>query len=240
MKAILSTVLLFVFLSSNGQDKLKGNWYTFSFDMFKVVQYSFDTATFTSNKLDWELKNQPGTQTARITKIIARRGNLYYLLQDVADTSVVTLSIFSTVKPDNSFVQATASDEHTNFKSLADALAFIEIDTLSRPGLIFYSQKEFDRLKSLPDVSTITKENYKRYLQGLMEEKANFERFASKHKDDFGMMFFFVYLPNQARKVLANLGYNPVIDDKHLEQINDKFKNDPTLRNLMDKALKFE
>lgn len=240
MRIIFSATLLLIFTSSYGQNKLKGNWYTFSWDMLKVVQYNFDTSSFISNKLDWELKSQPGTQTARILRVIEDRGNLYYLLQDLSDTGVVVLSIFSSVKPENSFIEATASDEHTKFKSIADALAFTESDTLSRPGLIFYSQKEFDRLRSLPKASTITKENYKKYLQGLIEGRENFERFASTHKDDFGFMFFMMYLPNQARKVLASLGYNPVIDDEQLERVGEKFKNDPALKSLIDRALKFE
>jgi hypothetical protein len=240
MRLILSTLLLSAFIGSFGQNKLSGKWYTFSFDMFKVVEYDFETSAFVSNKLDWKLKSQPGTQTARVIKIIESKEKLYYLLQDLAGTSAVTLSIFFSVMTDTSFVQATASDEHTNFKSTGDALAFIEIDTLSRPGLIFYSQKEFNRLKSLPDPATITKANYRKYLQGLIDVRANFEGFASTYKDDFGSMFFFVYMPNQARKILGSLGYNPVIDDQHLERVNEKFKDDPTLKKLMDKALKFE
>jgi len=211
-----------------------------SSDMLGVVQYTFDDSAFVSNKLDWRLQAQPGTQSARVIKTIQERGNLYYLFQDISDTSVITLSIFSSFVSNKSFVQATASDEHSNFRSLADALAFIEVDTFSRPGLFFYSQEEFDRVKSLPDASTITKEDYKNYLKGLIKERENFERFASKHKDDFAFMFFIIYLSNQARKVLADIGYNPVIDDQQLERVNKKFKDDPTLKDLANKALKFQ
>src|SRR5688572_5513163 len=225
MRPILSTVLLFAFFSSFGQNTLKGKWYTFSFDMLKVVEFNFDSPTFVSNKLDWELKNQPGMETARITKTIQSRQNLYYFLEGLVDTGVVTLLILSSLKPDSSFVLATTSEKHAHFKSPADALSFIEVDTLIRPGLIFYSQKEFERLKTLPDASTITKENYRKYLQGLIDEKIVFEKFATKHKGEFAVMFFKVYLPNQARKVLANLGYNPAIDDQRLEQVNEKFKD---------------
>jgi len=240
MRLVLSIIFVFIFCSSNAQDKLTGKWYTLSFDMLKVVQYNFEGSTFVSNKLDWTLQNQPGTQTARVIKTIQKRGNLYYLLQDISDTSVVTLAIFSSVVPNSSFVQATTSEEHTTFRNLAEALVFIEVDTLRRPGLFFYSQKEFDRVKALPDALTITKDHYKLYLQGLIEEKENFKKFASKHKDEFAFMFVMVYLPNQARKVLANLGYNPVIDDQQLERVNEKFKDDPTLKDLMSKALKLE
>jgi hypothetical protein len=240
MRRILYIILLFTFGSSHGQDNLTGKWYTLSFDMLKVVQYNFEGSTFVSNKLDWKLQNQPGTQTARVIKTIQKRGNLYYLLQDVSDTSVISLVIFSSVVPNSSFVQATTSEEHSAFRSLAEALAFIEVDTFPRPGLFFYSQKQFDRVKSLPDASTITKDNYKIYLQGLIEEKENFKKFASKHKDEFPFMFVTIYLPNQARKVLANLGYNPVIDDQQLERVNERFKDDPTLKDLMSKALKLE
>ena len=241
MKLIFSFFLLFiVFFHAAAQNELKGKWYSFSFDMYKVVEYSFDPTNFVINNLDWELKKQPMDQLARIIKTVNSRDNLYYLLKGGRDTSIINLMICSSVSAGNSFVQSTASPKHTEFKTLADALAFIQVDTLKRPGLIFYSEKEFSRLKSLPDISTITKENYVKYLHGLIQVREEFEKFAQKSKKDFGFMFFIVYLPNQARKILADLGYNPVIDDKHVESINEKFKDDKTLKELMDNALKFE
>lgn len=241
MKLIFSSFLLsFVFFHAAAQNGLNGKWYSFSFDMYQVLEYSFDPTSFVISNLDWELKIQPGGQSARIIKTVNSRGNLYYLLKGGQDTSVISLMICSAVSAGNSFVQSTASPEHSEFKTLTDALAFIKIDTLQRPGLIFYSEKEFGRLKSLPNISTITKEDYIKYLHGLIEVREGFEKFATISKKDFGFMFFVVYLPNQARKVLAALGYNPVIDDKHLESIDAKFKDDKTLKELMDKALKFE
>ena len=241
MKLIFSSILLFiVFFHAAAQNELKGKWYGFSFDMFKVIECSFDPTNVVVSNLDWELKKQSGEQSGRIIKTVNSRDNVYYLLKGGQDTSIITLMICSSVSAGNSFVQSTASQEHTEFKTLTDALAFIQVDTLRRPGLILYSEKEFGRLKSLPDISTITKENYVKYLHGLIQIREEFEKFTKKSKDDFGFMFFMVYLPNQARKVLADLGYNPVIDDKHLESIDEKFKDDKTLKELMDKAFNFE
>ncbi len=240
MKPLFSILLLLSFYSSFSQKKLTGKWYTFSSDMFKVIEYDFDKTTFTSNKLDWELNIQAGTQTAQISRTIEQNGNLYYLLKDNLDTSITTLLIFSSFKRDSSFIQATASDEHTNFKTEQDALAFIQVDTFKRVGLTFYSTKEFSRSRSMPDPLTITKEKYTLYLRGLIAERQKFEAFSSKHKDDFGFMFFFVFISNQAKTVLANVGYNPIIDDQHLEKVNDKFKTDIDLKDLIDEALNFQ
>lgn len=241
MKLIISSFLLcIIFFHAAAQNELKGKWYSFSFDMFQVVEYSFNPTEFVMSKLDWMLKKQPEDQSGRIIKIVNSRDNLYYLIKGGRDTSIITLMICSSVSAGNSFVQSTASQEHTEFKTLTDALAFINVDTLKRPGLIFYSEKEFGKLKSLPDASTITKENYIKYLHGLIQIREDFEKFAKKNKEDLGFMFFIVYLPNQTRKMLADLGYNPVIEDKHLTSIDDKFKGDKTLKELMDKALKFE
>ena len=240
MRPVFSIFLLFSFFNSFGQSELTGKWYTFSSDMFKVVEFNFEKPNFVSTKLDWELNKQEGTQTAKIIKTVEQNGNIYYLFKDIQDTTVITLSIFSAFKADTSFIQATASDEHTNFTTVQDALAFIQVDTIKRIGLTFYSENEFKRLRSLPDPLTITKEKYKLYLQGLISERQKFETFSSRHKDDFGFMFFFAFISNQARNVFANVGYNPIIDDKHLEEVNDKFKNDVELKDLIDKALKFE
>lgn len=240
MRQLLSILFLFSFCSSFGQRKLTGKWYTFSSDMFKVVEYKFDKTSFLSTKFDWKFNKQGGTQTAEIIKTIEKNGNRYYLLKDNADTSIISLSIFSSVKLDSLFIQATASDEHTNFSTVQEALAFIQVDTFTRIGVTFYSEKVFKKIKLLPDPLTITKEKYKLYLQRLINERQKFEDFSSKHKDDFGFMFFFAYISNKARTELANVGYNPIIDDKYLERVNNKFKNDTELKALMDKALKFD
>ena len=240
MRLLISTLLLFPFFNSFGQNKLTGKWYTFSSDMFKVVEYNFDNTSFVTTRVDWNSVKQEGTQTAQIIKIVEQNENLYYLLKDNTDTSIISLLIFSSVKLDSLFIQATASDEHTNFKTVQEALAFIQVDTFKRVGLTFYCKKEFEKLKLLPDPLTITKEKYKLYLEGLIKERQKFEDYASKHKDDFGFMFFFAYISNKARIVFTNVGYNPIIDDKHLENINEKFKDHTELKALIDKALKFE
>ncbi|OQP60007.1 hypothetical protein A3860_35130 [Niastella vici] len=240
MRLILSTLLLFAAVQSIAQNELKGKWYCFSFKIYKVIEYSFDSTNVVMGMLDWDLTKQPVTDPARIIRIVKNRGNLYYLIKGGQDTSVVSLLLFSSVKSDSSFVLSTTSDGHTNYDELVDALAFIQADTLQRPGLIFYSEKQLHRFKTLRGVSTITKENYKKYLLGLIQARQEFEKFASNSNSDFGPMFFAGYLPNQARKVLVSLGYNPLIDDEHLFRIDEKFKDDKSLKELRDKALKFE
>jgi hypothetical protein len=240
MRVILSALLLFAAVQSIAQNELKGKWYCFSFKVYKVIEYSFDSTNLVMGMLDWDLTRHPVTNPGRIIRIVKNRGNLYYLIKGGRDTSVVSLLLFSSVKPDSSFVQSTTSDGHTNYDELANALAFIQVDTVQRPGLMFYSEKQLRRFKTLPNVLTITKENYKKYLLGLIQVREEFEKFASKNNKDFGPMFFAGYLPNQARKVLVSLGYNPLIDDEHLFRIDEKFKDDKSLNALRDKALKFE
>lgn len=217
-----------------------GKWYALSNDMVRILLYEFDSSTQISTRFEWDLKTKTVEEKARILTVRKERGNLYYLLQDAQDSSAVFLSIFASLRPDSSFVQATTSEEHTRFATRQDALHFIEMDSLTRPGLIFYSEKEFARLRALPDASTITRDDYKRYLQALIESRNRFESFASRHKDDFGFMFYLYYLGNQARDILARLGYNPVLDDGTLENTGEQFKDDPALQELMKKALRFD
>jgi hypothetical protein len=241
MRHIL-TIIFFAFglTYSFGQSPLSNKWYTFSFDPVKVVEFNFTDTTFSSNKFDWNLKSLPGTETAKVLKIVRKHNTIYYLMQDENIAPKVMVNIFYILKNDTSFSQPSMSEENTYQNDIKSALAFIELDTIRRPGMTFYSQKEFQRLKLLPNANTITKPDYKRYLLSIIDHKAEFENYAKEHKDDFGFMFFFAFLNNQTRAVLAMLGYNPLIPDKELEDINDKFNDDMELQALKEKALKFE
>ena len=233
-------ILAFGHTYSFAQTQLTNKWYTFSFDPIKVVEYNFTETTFLSNKLDWNLKRLPGAETGKILKVIKKNNTLYYLMQDKAAPTKVMVNIFYILKSDTSFSQPSMSEENTYQNDIKSALAFIELDTIRRPGMTFYSQKEFQRLKLLPSANTITKPDYKKYLLSIIDHKEEFENYAKEHKDDFGMMFFFAFLNNQTRATLAMLGYNPLIPDKELEDINDKFNDDIELKELKEKALKFE
>lgn len=239
-KSLFPLLLLLSTLQSLGQNKLTGKWYSFSWDMMKVVEYNFDTSYFFVTNLDWDLKKESATRTSQIIKTIKVHENLYYLLKSPQDTTITNLTILSDIHSDSCFKESTASEEHTNFKQSSEALQYIQLDTFKRPGLIFYSEKQFVRFKSFPAPSTITKENYKKYLQGLIEARQGFERYSSRHPDEFGLMFFIFFVSNQSRKILVDLGYNPIIDDKHLESIGSKFEKDPIIKDLKEKALKFD
>jgi len=240
MKYILTIILALGLDYSFGQEHLNNKWYTFSFDPIKVVEYNFTDTIFSSNKLDWDLNNLPGTERAKILKIVRKNNTLYYLMQDQDSPTKIMVNIFYILKTDTSFSQPDMSEENTYQNDIKSALTFIEQDTIRRPGMTFYSQKEFQRLKSFPNANRITKNDYKRYLLGIIEHREEFEKYAKTHKDDFGFMFYFTFLNNQTRAILAGLGYNPLIPDKELEEINDKFNDDIELKVLKEKALKFE
>ena len=197
MRQVLSTLLILGYYHSFGQNKLEGKWYTMASDEIKVVEYYFDSATFVRDELNWDLKDQHQTETYRIIGVVKKRQKLYYLFQDTDDTNTITLLLFSSLNPNNSFVQALISEKHTQFKSIDEAMTFINSDTIMRPGLIFYSRREFARIKSLPDVLTITKEKYEKYLQKLIREKTRLKYFASENEDDYDLIFF-EFFQNQA------------------------------------------
>jgi hypothetical protein len=241
MRHILTIIFFGLGLSySFGQSSLSPKWYTFSFDPVKVVEFNFSDSIFSSNKFDWDMKSLPGSETAKILKIVRKHNTYYFLMQDKSIEPKVIVNIFYILKNDISFSHPSMSKENTFHNDIKSALAFIESDTLRRPGMTFYSQKEFQRLKSLPNANSITKPDYKKYLLGIIESRNEFENYAKGHKDDFGFMFYFTFLNNQTRAILANLGYNPLIADKELEEVGDKFKDDIEIKALKEKALKFE
>lgn len=240
MRTILTVVLALTLTYSFSQSSLNGKWYTFSFDPVQVVEYDFNDGIFSSNKFNWELKALPGTEKAKILKVIRRDSTLYYIMQDESVAPKVMINIFYIIRGDTCLSQPSLSEENTYQNDINSAISFIKSDSIRRPGMIFYSHQVFQRLKSLRNSNTISKPDYKKYLLGIIEKRNEFEKYAKKHKDDFGFMFFFTYFNNQTRVILAELGYNPLIPDRELEELNDKFKGEIELKELMDKALKFD
>ena len=156
-KRLIILVVLFFGIISHAQVVPQNKWYTFSYGSDKLVEYNFNSSTLISNQ------STSVSDTVKIIKIINQNGNLYYVLYSVRyDKNIIM--ILSEFKPDISFIQLPAPEEITYFNNLDSALFFIESDTLRRRGMTFYAEKEVSRLKTLPDATTISKQDLKKYL----------------------------------------------------------------------------
>jgi hypothetical protein len=234
--------LLAVFGLTNiqAQSQLFNKWYTFSLDPILVNEHNFANSILASKKLDWSLQDLSEADTSTVLKVINRNNAYYYITKNSFEPGKVSVNIFYILQPGISFAEPDLAEEISSYNSPEAALKFINADTVKRPGLTYFSQKELDRLRQLPEAITISKADYKTYLQSVLKKKEEFEQYAKLHKNEYGIMFSFSFLSNQTRVILAGLGYNPLIADKQLDALNDKFKDDAELKDLRVKAFKFE
>ena len=241
MKAFLTSLLVVVGLANvHAQSQLFNKWYTFSLDPVLVNEHNFANSILATKKLNWSLQDLSEADTSTVLKVVNRNNAYYYITKNSLDPGKVSVNIFYILQPGISFAEPDLSEEISSYNSPEAALKFINADTVKRPGLIYFSQKELDRLRQLPEATTISKADYKNYLLSVVKKKEEFEQYAKLHKDEYGIMFSFTFLSNQTRVILAHMGYNPLIGDQELEALNDKFKDDAELKALRIKAFKFE
>lgn len=241
MKYFLAS-LLFVFglVNVHGQSHLFNKWYSFALDPLLVTEHNFANNILATKKLGWTMQELSEPDTSTVLKVVNRNNAFYYLTKNSLEPGKVSVTIFYVLQPGVSLAEPDLSDDINMYPSLEAALKFVNADTVKRPGLIFFSEKELERMQLLPVASTITKADYKNYLSSVIKKKEEFEQYAKLHKDDFGIMFSFTFLSNQTRVILSRLGYNPLISDNELEALNDKFKDDAELKALRERAFKFE
>jgi len=224
----------------NGQTQLSNKWYTFSFDPILVVEYNFSNTVFSNKKLDYALHDLTYADTATVLKVINKNNALYYISQNKDNPETVSVNIFYTLQPGVSFAEPDMADANSQHADLKAALKFVEADTIKRPGLTYFSAAALDRMKLLPNAKAITKDNYKKYLLTVIKSRDQFEGYAQAHQHDFGVMFLMSFLNNQTRVTLAQLGYNPLIPDNELEDLDKKFADDAELKKLRKQAFELD
>lgn len=241
MKKVLFIVLLgFTLSTAHAQAQLDNKWYTFSFDPILVTEYNFGNAFFTNKKLDYGLHDLTYADTATVLKVINKNNALYYLSKNKDFPDKISVNIFYILQPGVSFAEPEMAEANSEHDDLNAALKFVEADTIKRPGLTFFSAAAFDKMKALPNAKNITKEQYKKYLLKVLKCRDEFELYAKTHNHDFGVMFFMSYLNNQTRVTLAQLGYNPLIPDNELEDLDRKFADDAELNQLRKQAFEID
>jgi hypothetical protein len=240
LSLLLCTLVLITVQAQTPTQQLSSKWYSYSLDPILVVEYNYSGSNFIVKHLNWDLKPSPEADSSSVVKVVTKKNALYYCLKGKANPGKILVKVFYIEKPGVSFIEPDISEPRSIYNTLEAALKFIAADTIKRPGLAFYSRKELDRMQSLTDAATINKIDFKKYLQNVIVARELYEAYAKRHTDDPGIMASFSYLSNQTRVALAQIGYNPLIGDKELDVLNDKFKDDPEIKQLVDKAFKFE
>lgn len=232
--------LLFLLINSFGsfsQNKISGNWYTFSSDMIKIMESKYDSTYIKNTNLDWNLSKIEDKNHLKILKIIPKKDKFYYILNDESkNNDQIILSIIDHISDNISFRLPLLDEEKITFESISKAEKFINNDTISRPGLIYYSEKEIHRIKSLPNLQTITKNEYLIYLKTLLKVKNDYKK---NKKPDMNLMFLFLYLPNKAREILINQNYNALISDEEFNEVKNKFSSDIEIKKIQEELNQF-
>ncbi len=213
-RQLIFCLLLATFFNSYGQNRVTGNWYLISDDM--VLQFNFDSSRITMNKLDMQLNLKRQESSSKILNEYERRGNKYYFIEDNNDTAMKGLIIISSINQNKSFTLSWITGEilPPKLRSEKDVEAFIKRDTMARYGIVVYSQTEFNRLTKLKDVLAITKEDYVKFLKEMLKRRDQLKSLwpDSKYKEIDDLFYMFAK-SNYPRKILADLGYNPVVQD---------------------------
>lgn len=220
-------------ICSFSQNKINGNWYTFSTDIIKIIESKYDSTQVKNTNLDWDFSKIEEGDSLKILKIISKENKFYYILKN---ENKIIICIIDDLINDISFRQTVINEEKVTFKNIARAENFIKNDTISRFGLIYYSEKEINRIKLLPSIQTISKNDYLQYLKKLIATKNESKK---RDKSDTKLMFLFLHLPNKAREILINQNYNALVSDRELNEINKKFSSDIEVQKIQAELNQF-
>ena len=222
-------------ICSFSQNKISGNWYTFSTDIIKIIESKYDSTQVKNTNLDWDFSKIEEGDSLKILKIISKENKFYYILNNEKENKII-LCIIDDITEDISFRQTVVDEKKVTFKNISNAEKFIKKDTISRFGLIYFSEKEINRIKLLPSLQTISKNDYLQYLKKLVATKN-----ASKKSDKSNtkLMFLFLHLPNKAREILINQNYNGLVSDGELNEINKKFSSDIEVQKILSELNQF-
>lgn len=229
----IAVVLVLSSLSSFCQSRLSGKWYCISGNALMVLEYDFGKNSISASRYDWEMHHiENSVSVSQVIKVVNRIDRTYYLLKIKESGRQFTVNEFATISAGILYTQPLLPASHTYFDDEKSALAFIENDTLKRPGLAFYSYIRFNQLAKLPNAKKIKKQEFIDYLKSLIKATNEDLGFFKEHKEEASLALLMFYLPSKAREILADKGYNPMISDEELANLSDKFKEDTEIMAL--------
>jgi hypothetical protein len=221
---------LLITLSVKAQNPFTGKWYSFARN-FNITEANFQNAQLNIRRFDYTLTNPNKTDSADIhfTRVISNR--IYYMVQNhrtpdgyyligfvqTADKKHFTLLL-------NSFKKFTTEEGIENF---------IRQDILQDfPGIKFYSEKEFLKMKTFTPFSFITREDFKKYLYLNMEslKKAEAIKNDSTYTDQLKLYHETIFKDN-----IYFSGYCPIVSEEEFTGTINKYRKDLELRPLIEK-----
>lgn len=225
-----SLILLFTIPPVQGQVPVTGKWYMFSRN--RIIQFSFSEDSILSKHLGWdlvEMTDRDRADTQLISHTATANGNIYQYMKDTAGR--IGLSTFRLLQPDKELLWVL-NDAKEPFADTTAAQQYILADTGSKYGITLYSESELLRMKAQKSIAAMTAGDRKKYVEKLIASR--YESDSLSHLPDApdGLLY---YLYSRMREIIGQLGYNPLLPGREMDQFFEALENDPVTKEMLDK-----
>lgn len=230
MKKLILFLLIVCTLSISAQDKITGKWYVFSDSKCFELQFNDSSIVAKGLKKDFSYEPQRKSDILELYKTIYKNNNVYCIDNRIESIDQLEMVTFKIIDKDKGIIFVINSkDKFEDTVSLSD---YIAKDTSEKFGLNLYNENEFQKIKTFPDLKTITKEKLKLYLSKELVLKNFCDSISSLKvlKNSRVSM----YKEGKLNDIAIELGFSPFNDDNDIEKLADKFLSDPEIRDLQN------
>jgi hypothetical protein len=103
-------------------------------------------------------------------------------------------------------------------------------------GFTLYSYSEIRRLQQLKKVSEMTTDDFKLYVNKLIEFRTEINGLSDfPHPPSANSILYSSY--SCTRTIFSEIGYNPLVTEEELEDFFERFQNDSATKELMDRLM---
>jgi hypothetical protein len=224
-----------MFYTAQAQN-LHGKWYMFSRN--RLIEFEFLKDKLVSRPLNWNLSLREGKEpdSATILRQVTANENIYLYLRKPNDsTNKIRLITFKTVRADKEMILPINVTEEP-FTDTAAVRKYILEDVDKKVGFTLYSYSEIQRLQLLKKVSEMTTDDFKSYVNKVIEARTEINRLSNfPHPPSANSILYASY--SCTRTVFSEIGYNPLVTEEEFEDFFERFQNDPATKDLMERLM---
>jgi hypothetical protein len=225
-------IIMFLVLGAKGQTDINGKWYTIARN--RVIQITISKDSIVSRQLTWELAPWPNNKpvTSPIDTIIRANGNLYYCISVKTDSLPWLMPLcYRVLAPGKKILSAANHYDSTLFNKKYALEQYIRTDTGKKYGMIYFSETELLRLKALPSIDSIRKEDFKLFCNRVIEFKEELKKLEEKVGYSNDLLYYGYFT---IHNIIGEIGYNPLVPNKQFDKMFERFEKDSELKALID------
>jgi len=227
-KLSLLFILLACSLIINAQDKITGKWYAFSDYKGVEIQFYNDSLVAKRIKSDFTFDTIEDLKSLKTFKVIHANNNYYYIEQKESYDEL-DIGVFKIIEPGKRIVVIANYKE--KFNDMESVEKYIAADTNKKYGINLYNENEFQKIKTFPEIKTITKEDFKKFLSICLDLKNQCD---TLHKESFKALSLRTYQKAKINDIAIGLGYSPYFYDEDIDNLKDKYESFPEFKVLID------